>query len=106
MLTLVIFLMFLLSISITINVISIKLNLKAGGIIRSYEDFYEDTIEDCVEIITYIENLLNGNYMLAEDEDVGRLRKSIKLFYDILVGYLHALPKTREETKKGEEKGR
>ena len=99
--------MFCLIVSITINVISVRLNIKAGGIIRQYEDFYEATLDDCVEMVEYVENLLNNNYILAEDSDVDNLRKSMKMFYDILVGYIYALPnnKNRKEGKEGKEEG-
>lgn len=87
----------LLYISIALNVVffaivigAVVLLQRAGKAINSYESFYQQTLSDLEKHLSYMQQLMKSNVMLAEDEDVKKVFKSIKSYYQLMLGYVNA----------------
>lgn len=88
MLIALILLSFLCVISLVLLVISVKQNINAGRQLRSYDMFFNDTIEDADEIVNFINKLSKKDIMFL-DPDVQKLVSAMTAFKDMLIGYLN-----------------
>jgi len=63
---------------------------RAGGQINQYEVFYQETIDALEKHLSYMQNLMNVNIALSGDDSVRQVFKTIRSFYEMLVGYANA----------------
>lgn len=63
---------------------------RAGDQINQYETFYQETIDALEKHLAYMSNLLNVNIGVSGDDGVREVYKTIRTFYEMLVGYYNA----------------
>lgn len=67
----------------------------------AWEEFYDSTIQDTSDVITFLENLMKERQIISDDPDVQRVLRSMKIMHDILMSYVN-VGSRREEEKKEE----
>ena len=55
-----------------------------------YENFYNETLEALQHHLIYMQRLMNSNVAIGADDDVVRVFKAIKDFYEMFHGYIDA----------------
>ncbi len=75
--------------------VSVYLNIRAGEIVLGYDKFYEDTIDDFEEVISYTERLKRRD-LIANDDDFRRLRDLVIVLHDTLITYVNAKERLKE----------
>lgn len=63
---------------------------RAGKTILEYESFYDQTLKELQHHLIYLQRLMSSNMTISADDDVVRVFKAIKDFYEMFHGYVEA----------------
>ena len=77
-----------------------SLVLIGARIVKEYEDFFQDTIEDISGTINMLDNLMQ-RHVMSDDTDVQNLYRVMQITHDILVGYINARSNRTNRKEKG-----
>lgn len=72
---------------------------RAGRQINTYEQFYQQTLDDLEKHLKYVQGLMRNSAILSDDDDVKKIFSSIKSFYQLMLGYFNAGDGTDREEK-------